>query len=106
MSRTLDGYLDRDLVGQLTQDQGAQMSVTYAPSWLGSEKRRLLSRSLPLREEAYSQKECRGFFAGTLPEEGNRKVIARILGIIDLLLFLKEEGSWRAQPLRPQVSRG
>jgi serine/threonine-protein kinase HipA len=83
MTRTLDVYLDRDLVGHLTQARDGQMSFTYAGSWLKNENRVPLSRSLPLQEEHFKQKECRGFFGGTLPEEGIRKVIARILGISD-----------------------
>lgn len=83
MARTLDVYLDRDFIGQLSQDRDGQMSFAYAGSWLENERRMPLSRSLPLQEEPFSQKECRGFFGGTLPEERNRKVIARILGISD-----------------------
>ena len=59
------------------------MTFQYAASWLGKLEPIALSRSLPLREAPFTQKECRGFFGGTLPEEGNRKVIARILGISD-----------------------
>ncbi len=83
MVRTLDVYLDRDFVGQLGQDRDGQMSFAYDGSWLKDERRVPLSRSLPLQEEPFTQKQCRGFFGGTLPEEGNRKVIARILGISD-----------------------
>jgi serine/threonine-protein kinase HipA len=36
-----------------------------------------------LRDEPFTQKECQGFFGGILPEEDNRQVIARILGISD-----------------------
>ena len=35
----------------------------------------------PLREESFTQRECRGFFAGILPEESKREIIARIFGI-------------------------
>lgn len=83
MARTLNVFLDRELVGQLIQDDGGQMLFRYDESWLAKPEPIALSRSLPLREELFTQKECRGFFGGTLPEEGNRKVIARILGISD-----------------------
>lgn len=83
MARTLNVQYDRELVGQLIQDDGGQMTFKYAASWLGKQEPIALSRSLPLREETFTQKECRGFFGGTLPEEDNRKVIARILGISD-----------------------
>ena len=40
-----------------------------------------LSHSLPLRKQRFDNKECRGFFAGILPEESKREIIARNLGI-------------------------
>lgn len=83
MARTLNVYYDRELVGQLLQDDGGQMTFKYDASWLGKPEPIAISRSLPLREDTFTQKECRGFFGGTLPEESNRKVIARIFGISD-----------------------
>ncbi len=83
MARALNVYYDRELVGQLIQDDDGQMIFQYDESWLGKPQPIALSRSLPLREEPFTQKECRGFFGGTLPEESNRKVIARIFGISD-----------------------
>lgn len=83
MARTLNVQYDRELVGQLIQDDGGQMTFKYDASWLGKPEPIALSRSLPLREETFTQKECRGFFGGTLPEEDNRRIIARILGISD-----------------------
>ena len=83
MARKLNVYYDRALVGQLIQDDGGQMNFQYDPSWLAAPEPISLSRSLPLQEESFTQKECRGFFGGILPEEDNRKVIARILGISD-----------------------
>lgn len=83
MARILNVHYDRERVGQLIQDDGGQMTFKYDASWLGKPEPIALSRSLPLREETFTQKECRGFFGGTLPEEDNRKVIARILGISD-----------------------
>jgi hypothetical protein len=42
MAKTLDVYLHRDLVGQLKQDDGGQMSFAYAESWLeGAHPRRV-----------------------------------------------------------------
>jgi serine/threonine-protein kinase HipA len=83
MARTLNVYCDRELVGQLTQDDGGQMTFQYDASWLGKPGPIVMSRSLPLRKGPFTQKECRGFFGGILPEEDNRKIIARILGISD-----------------------
>ena len=83
MARTLNVYHDRELVGQLIQDDSGRINFSYDESWLKRPESIPLSRSLPLREEPFTQKECRGFFGGILPEEHNRKVIARILGISD-----------------------
>lgn len=81
MERILDVYLDQDFIGNLIQNAGGQMMFEYVESWLRNPNAVPLSLSLPLREGRFRQNECRGFFGGTLPEESNRKVIAKILGI-------------------------
>lgn len=81
MARTLDVYLHHDLVGKLIQDDHGQMVFDYAASWLEHPGAVPLSHSLPLRTERFSRNECRGFFAGILPEESKRDIIARNLGI-------------------------
>ncbi len=81
MARTLDVYLRRDLVGNLIQDDHGEMLFSYAPDWLANGISIPLSQSLPLRAEVFSRRECRGFFAGILPEESNRELVARNLGI-------------------------
>lgn len=83
MARTLDVYLAHDLVGRLTQDDHGQMEFEYAASWLENDGAFPISHSLPMRPERFTRKECQGFFGGILPEEGNRKIIARILHISD-----------------------
>jgi len=81
MARTLDVYLQTELVGHLVQDKGGQMTFRYAENWLERPGATPLSQSLPLRKERFSRKECQGFFGGLLPEAGNREIIARNLGI-------------------------
>jgi serine/threonine-protein kinase HipA len=81
MARMLDVYLHNDLAGQLVQDDGGQMRFAYAESWLNRPGATPLSQSLPLRKERFSRNECRGFFSGILPEQANRELIARNLGI-------------------------
>src|SRR5438309_380896 len=81
MARTLAIYLRTGLVGRQTQDEGGDMSFQYAESWLQRAEAVPLSHSLPLRKERFRRKECRGFFAGILPEESKRETIARNLGI-------------------------
>lgn len=81
MARTLDVYVFNDLVGQLIQDDGGQMGFEYAETWLNRPSAAPLSHSLPLQQERFRNKECRGYFAGILPEQAAREVIARNLGI-------------------------
>jgi serine/threonine-protein kinase HipA len=81
VAKTLDVYLHNELVGHLIQDDGGQMGFDYAESWLQKPGATSLSQSLPLRNERFKRNECRGFFAGILPEESKREIIARNLGI-------------------------
>ena len=81
MAKALDVYLHDELVGRLIQEEGGQMIFHYAESWLNKPGATPLSQSLPLRKERFTRKECRGYFAGILPEESKRQIIARNLGI-------------------------
>ena len=83
MARTLHVYLGQELVGRLEQDRSGAMRFRYADSWLAKESAVPLSHSLPLRHERFSRNECRPFFAGLLPEEDSRKLIAKALGVSD-----------------------
>jgi serine/threonine-protein kinase HipA len=82
MSRTLDVYLRRHLVGQLIQDENGQLAYYYAESWLNHAKAQC---RCPIRcrseKEKFNRNECRGFFAGVLPDESKREIIAKNLGI-------------------------
>jgi serine/threonine-protein kinase HipA len=79
--RLLDVYLHEYLIGQLKQDDHGQMLFNYNESWLNSKDSVVLSCSLPLRSEKFKRNDCRGFFAGILPEESKREIIAGNLGI-------------------------
>jgi serine/threonine-protein kinase HipA len=81
MAKTLDVYLHDELVGHLIQDDGGQTVFQYAQAWLNQTGATALSVSLPLRKERFGRNECRGFFAGILPDESKREIIARNLGI-------------------------
>jgi serine/threonine-protein kinase HipA len=81
MAKTLDVYLHSDLVGHLVQDAGGRMVFDYAETWLNKPGATPLSQSLPLRTRRFNRNECRGYFAGILPEESKREIIARNLGI-------------------------
>lgn len=81
MTRTLDIWWDGRLVGQLTQDKHGELGFAYAPAWLDDEQAQPLSASLQKRAEPFTRRECRPFFGGLLPEEGQRDAAAQALGV-------------------------
>lgn len=81
MSKFLDVYLHSNLVGKLEQNKHGHILFRYTPTWIENPQAIPLSHSLPLLNKTYTSKECQGFFAGVLPEEENRKLIASILGV-------------------------
>ncbi len=81
MIKTLNVYLHRHLVGQLTQNKYGEVEFCYSAAWLESSQAVPLSNSLPIRKEKFRRRECKGFFSGILPEENNRQIIAKNLGI-------------------------
>ena len=81
MKRKLDVYLHQHFVGNLVQDEHGQMTFDYAEAWLKDPTAIALSRSLPLTKTHFNRDECRGFFAGILPEESKREIVAKNLGI-------------------------
>ena len=74
-------YLHGARVGLLEQEESELVQFSYDPAWLGKPDAIPLSRSLPLQAEAFPAKKTRPFFAGLLPEEEPRKIVAKILGI-------------------------
>lgn len=81
MHNTLDVYLHGERVGQLVQDTNGQITFKYAEGYLEQPGAVSLSHSLPLQKQPFKYKQCHGFFAGILPDEGQRQIIARNLGI-------------------------
>src|SRR5882724_6977392 len=81
MPRTLDVCLHGQLIGKLIQNDHGQMVFDYVESWLTKPIAVPLSQSLPLTSKRFSRNDCRGFFAGVLPDESKRETIARNLGI-------------------------
>jgi serine/threonine-protein kinase HipA len=79
--KQLTVYLHGEAVGILTQEPTGRITFAYALEWLDGKSARSLSHSLPLRKKAFEERECIGFFGGLLPEEENRKIVARNLGI-------------------------
>lgn len=73
----LDVYLHSDRVGRLERLPGAELKFTYETGWATAVDSAPLSLSLPLREEPFSDAECRPFFSGLLPEGEFLKTMAR-----------------------------
>lgn len=70
-----------ELVGRLTQDRGGDLGFSYDADWVRRPEAYALSTSLPKREQRYDRRACRPFFAGLLPDEGQREAVARALGV-------------------------
>ena len=63
-------------VGALSLVAG-RLSFQYGADWLAEPQRVQLSHSLPLQDRPFDDHECRGFFAGLLPEGHLRRLIAQ-----------------------------
>lgn len=81
MNKRLEVFFNDSLVGYLEQDKHGELRFAYTQHWLNQKDTFPISYSLPLREEPYTRKECQAFFGGILPEESQRRIIARNLGI-------------------------
>ena len=81
MTRTLSVWWEGAIAGTLRVNQHGKMRFAYTPAWLADESRPPISFSLPKRQQPFSVRECRPFFAGLLPEESQRDAIAGNLGI-------------------------
>jgi len=81
MNRTLDVWLNGEMTGQLIQDKQGEIHFTYSASWLENPAAVSISCSLPLQKQSFGRKICHAFFGGILPEENQRKLIAKNLGI-------------------------
>jgi len=81
MTKTLNVWWAGEIVGALAIDRYGEMGFAYAPEWLADAGKPALSFSLPKRPEPFSRRECRPFFEGLLPEEGQRIAVAGALGL-------------------------
>lgn len=81
MPGVLQVWWGGELVGRLTQDRGGDLGFAYDADWVRRPEAQALSASLPKREERYGRRGCRPFFAGLLPDEGQREAVARALGV-------------------------
>lgn len=74
-------YLNSLHIGELEEGAGGQLRFRYSSDWLDNPHAIPLSRSLPLKNSIFDGGEVRSYFAGTLPDEGPRRIIAEVLGI-------------------------
>ncbi len=81
MAKVLDVYFHEKIIGKLIQDDHGDMNFTYSASWLADPNAIKISCSLPLQPEIIKRKKYQGFFEGILPEESQRKLIAKNLSI-------------------------
>ncbi|MFA7536409.1 MAG: type II toxin-antitoxin system HipA family toxin [Desulfuromonadales bacterium] len=61
-------YMNGQKVGRLLRTAAGKLEMTYAEEWLGSEARRPLSLSLPLRSQKHSGEVVENFFDNLLPD--------------------------------------
>lgn len=77
MNDFLNVYLNNDFVGILSKDNNGGICFQY-----DKKAKHQLSLALPIREELYLNKDCKGFFNGLLPEsEHVRVAIGKKYGI-------------------------
>src|SRR5262249_2636041 len=62
-------------------NKNGDMTFQYGDEWLADTTQLPLSMSLPKQSKPFKLRECRPFFGGLLPEEGQLKAVAGKLGI-------------------------
>ncbi len=80
MSRTLDVYLQGNLVGSLEQTDSGELTFTYDADYLNTASYGI-SLCLPRQAETFKGAQVRSFFCGLLPEESVRDRLAKYLGL-------------------------
>lgn len=78
--KILNIYIEQTLVGHYEQHEGKNF-FSYAASYLQGNDAKAISISLPLRLGRFDQRTTHNFFAGMLPEEQQRIIIAKNLGV-------------------------
>ncbi len=81
MTKSLTVWWDGAVVGSLQIDEHGDLAFIYDTRWLADLSKPAISISLPKRPEPFTRRETRPFFAGLLPEEGQREAVARALGV-------------------------
>lgn len=81
MNKALSVWWGGRVAGTLKLSNTGGMTFGYSPEWLADPASPALSISLPRREQRFAERECRPFFSGLLPEEGQRDAAAAALGL-------------------------
>ncbi len=81
MIKSLSVWWDGAVVGALRIDEHGDLAFAYDAGWLADPAKPAVSISLPKRTEPFDRRETRPFFAGLLPDEGQREAVARALGV-------------------------
>lgn len=81
MIKALGVWWDGARVGVLRIDEHGDLAFAYDADWLADPRKPAISVSLPKRAEPFDRRKTRPFFAGLLPEEGQREAAARALGV-------------------------
>ena len=81
MTRALTVWWRERIAGTLSLTATGSLSFRYAAEWLADPAAPRLSMSLPRQEQRFPDRQCRPFFAGLLPEEGQRDAVAAALSL-------------------------
>jgi serine/threonine-protein kinase HipA len=81
MTKTLTVHFNKIFVGTFEQNPSGRLSFSYDQKYLESSQATPLSISLPLRPETFDDKTTRAFFSGLLPDDHQREVLAKNLGL-------------------------
>lgn len=81
MTKSLTVWWDNAQVGALRIDEHGDLEFVYDAAWRTDPHKLAVSISLPKRTEPFGRREARPFFAGLLPEEGQRDAVAHALGV-------------------------
>lgn len=81
MIKSLSVWWEGAVVGALRIDEHGDLAFAYGEEWLAAPQKPAVSISLPKRTEPFDRRQTRPFFAGLLPEEGQRAAVARALGV-------------------------
>ena len=82
IERRLNVFFYDKYIGQLLQVQGGDLAFEYDEAYVES-RGIAISYALPLKKERLEGKKVKAFFSGILPDENQRKRLARQQGVSD-----------------------